>query len=397
MKLEVMARLKRGTCDLDLAFTLEERVTGVFGPSGSGKTTLLHIIAGLVRPREGRIALDGAVFLDSNAGVFLAPQHRRMGMVFQDGRLFPHMTVRDNLLYGARLLTARQRRFQLGEVVDLLELEPHLDRRPGVLSGGEAQRVALGRAILGSPHLLLLDEPLASLDRRMKQQITPFLRRIRDTLQIPMLYVSHDPRDILDLTNRFVVLDRGKLAGQGNLLDLAMNPRTLGLLEDDGLTNILPLTLMDQAPDQGVSCFTLSPAATICGPTFQAPAGTVVHAEIRPDDIALAGNRIEGISIRNQVPGRVIRLSATPSREVCIVDIGVPVIVEITRPAFRALNLDVGSPVWCLFKARAVRYREAEASGDGRQGRAGSLPASTDDGPRTSWPDRGGRPLQTPG
>ena len=364
MRLELQVRLNRPGFALDVDLCVTHPVTGVFGPSGSGKTTLLHLLAGLLKPDAGRIVLNGEVFYDRASGIFLPAHQRRLGLVFQDGRLFPHLDVRTNLLYGQRLTPPVARQFTLAEVVEMLELGPLLTRWPAGLSGGEMQRVALGRAVLCSPRLLLLDEPLVSLDRRLKQQITPFFRRIRDATQIPMLYVSHDPRDILDLTDQFAVLERGAMLGHGALLDLVSDPRILKLLDEDGLTNLLPLQVERHAPAEGVTYFRLrAPLAEgapvlMSGPLLEAPPGTPVAADLRPEDVVLANRPVEGVSIQNQLPGRMMRITATPAREICVVDLGgVPVIAEITHAARQRLGLEAGGPVWCLFKARALRYR----------------------------------------
>ncbi|MGO4220961.1 ATP-binding cassette domain-containing protein [Lysobacter sp. TAF61] len=208
--------------DLDFArgdFTLSARaevgagVTGVFGPSGSGKSTLLALIAGLLRPSRGAIHADGDVLVDTAAGRFVPPWDRHFGLVFQDGQLFPHLTVRRNLLYGHDRIAPDMRRHDLQSVAQLLEIVPLLDRRPALLSGGERQRVALGRALLYSPRLLLLDEPLSSLDDRLKQQILPFLRRVKEEMRVPMLYVSHARSEIDYLADAVITMERGRLGG----------------------------------------------------------------------------------------------------------------------------------------------------------------------------------------
>jgi molybdate transport system ATP-binding protein len=364
MNLAFSAKLQRRNFTFDVNLRIDRAVTGIFGPSGAGKTTLLHIIAGLVQPDAGRVTLGGEIFFDSASRTFLPPHRRRLGIVFQDGRLFPHLSVRANLLYGHDKIPAESRRFGLEEVVNLLEITHLLERWPAQLSGGESQRVALGRAILCSPRLLLFDEPMASLDRRLRRQITPFFQRIRDATQIPILYVSHDPRDILDLTDQFAVLDQGRLLGHGALLDLVENPRILQLMEEDGLTNMLPLTVARHAPEDGIThltlrCATSSSGApiTISGPLLRAPVGADVQAGLSPEDVVLATGPITGASIQNQIPGRIIRLAATPTREICIVDVGVPIIAEITRPARQRLKLEVGSTAWCLFKTCTLHYR----------------------------------------
>jgi len=187
--------------------------TGIFGPSGCGKSTLLSLVAGLLRPQRGVLVLDRTTLVDVERRVFVPAWHRHVALVFQDGQLFPHMTVRANLLYGHDRRSPSDRRLQLSQVVELLELGPLLDRRPAQLSGGERQRVALGRALLYSPRLMLLDEPLASLDERLKQQILPFLRRVKDESGIPMLYVSHVAAEVEFIADRVLRMERGRIVG----------------------------------------------------------------------------------------------------------------------------------------------------------------------------------------
>lgn len=171
-------------------------VTALFGPSGSGKTSVVNALAGLLRPDQGRIILDDRVFFDSEAGIDLPPDRRRVGYVFQEGRLFPHLNVRSNLVYGQRLLPRSERRLELAQVVELMDLGPLLKRRPANLSGGEKQRVAVGRALLTSPRLLLMDEPLASLDQDRKNEVLPFLGRLPRELSVPIIYVSHSLEEV---------------------------------------------------------------------------------------------------------------------------------------------------------------------------------------------------------
>lgn len=199
--LELDVQWRRGEFSLHVKAQAESRVTGVYGPSGAGKSTLLALVAGLQRPDAGRIVLDGNTLVDTQKKIFLPPERRHIGLVFQDAQLFPHLSVENNLLYGFHRLQAADRHFMLAEIIDLLEISHLLARRPRLLSGGEKQRVALGRALLFSPRLLLLDEPLSSLDSVRKQQILPFLLRIRDELKMPILYVSHMQEEIAYLTD----------------------------------------------------------------------------------------------------------------------------------------------------------------------------------------------------
>ncbi len=186
-------------------------VTGIVGPSGAGKSTLLALLAGLLRPDGGELKLGDDVLFDHARGVFVPAWRRHLGLVFQDGQLFPHLSVRANLLYGHRQLRPEERRFELDAVLELLEIGHLLDRRPTLLSGGERQRVALGRALLYSPRVLMLDEPLSSLDERLKQQILPFLRRVKDETRLPMLYVSHARAEIDYLADTVWRIEHGEL------------------------------------------------------------------------------------------------------------------------------------------------------------------------------------------
>lgn len=209
-------RLSYGVDAFGLAvdFEVGSGVTAIQGPSGAGKTTLLDLIAGLRKPTSGRIELAGRTLVDTDAGVDVAPGDRRIGYVFQDGRLFPHKTVLANLRYGYDRLPDERRRQTPGEIVKLLELRPLLGRKPGALSGGERQRVAIGRALLTGPELILLDEPLTGLHPEMRAQITDFIGRVREELSAPMLYVTHRAEDLADLAADVLWLNRGAVVTQ---------------------------------------------------------------------------------------------------------------------------------------------------------------------------------------
>ncbi len=211
----------RGEFRLDASAQIAGGVTGICGPSGSGKSTLLLLIAGLLKPQAGSLHFGDEMLVDRARRMFVPAWRRHFGLVFQDGQLFPHMSVRDNLLYGHARLAAEGRLFLLDTVLQLLEIGHLLDRRPAMLSGGERQRVALGRALLYSPRLLLLDEPLSSLDDRLKQQILPFLRRVKDETRIPMLYVTHARAEVDFLADRVLLMDRGRLAPESRASNTA--------------------------------------------------------------------------------------------------------------------------------------------------------------------------------
>lgn len=199
-------------------------VTALFGPSGAGKTSIVNMVAGLMKPDAGRIVINEDCLFDSARRIDLPPEKRHIGYVFQDGRLFPHLTVRANLVYGMRQTSTERRFVTLDEVVDLLGIEALLKRRPAKLSGGEKQRVAIGRALLTSPALLLMDEPLASLDAARKAEVLPFITRLSNRFSIPILYVSHDLDEILNLSSHLVILENGRVAAAGTIAELAARP-----------------------------------------------------------------------------------------------------------------------------------------------------------------------------
>ena len=214
--LRVDIRKQLGNFTIEVTFSSEGRVTGLFGSSGAGKTSLVNMIAGLLKPDRGVIAVGDDILDNTSAGVHLAPHRRRIGYVFQDARLFPHLNVTQNLDYGRRMNGVEYDRANQDRIVDLLDIGKLLKRRTGQLSGGERQRVALGRALLTQPRLLLLDEPLGSLDGERKAEILPYLIRLRDETGVPMVYVSHDPKELRQLATQVVVLRRGRVAAFGS-------------------------------------------------------------------------------------------------------------------------------------------------------------------------------------
>jgi molybdate transport system ATP-binding protein len=228
--LTVDVEKRLGEFSLDVSFASESGATALFGPSGTGKTSIINMVAGLVKPDRGRIALDGEVLFDDTARVNVPAWKRRIGTVFQEGRLFPHFTVKHNLDYGRWMNGHAKDPKTFAHVVGLLDIGHLLDRRPGKLSGGERQRVAIGRALLARPRLLLLDEPLASLDSGRKQEILPYLERLRDDAGVPIIYVSHDAIEVKRIATRIVKLDAGRVVAIGGveLLSNDVMPRESG-------------------------------------------------------------------------------------------------------------------------------------------------------------------------
>lgn len=219
--LNVNVKKRLGSFTVDVAFaTGAAGVTALFGRSGAGKTSIINMVAGLIAPDDGLIAVNGSKLFDSVHSVDIPPERRRCGYIFQDGRLFPHLTVQGNLMYGMKLVPRTERRVSYDQVVGLLGIGHLLDRRPAKLSGGEKQRVAIGRALLTSPRLLLMDEPLASLDMARKEEVLPFIARLPRELFIPILYVSHSLDEVLNLADEVVLIDAGKVLANGRAEDL---------------------------------------------------------------------------------------------------------------------------------------------------------------------------------
>ncbi len=216
MRIEVSAGKRLGQFELEVALDIDDRIVAVVGPSGAGKTTLLNLVAGLLRPDAGRIAVGGATLVDTVRGIWVPPHRRRLGYVFQDGRLLPHLSVRQNLLYGRWFMGRDAARESLAHIVELLGLGHLLERWPSRLSGGEKQRVAIGRALLSDPRLLLMDEPLSSLDAMRKAEILPYFERLRDETRVPIVYVSHSAPEVERLASTFVVLEGGRVRFVGN-------------------------------------------------------------------------------------------------------------------------------------------------------------------------------------
>ena len=360
---------RTGAFELRATGELTAHTTGIYGPSGAGKSMLLALLAGLVRPDRGRIVLGTRVLCDTERGIFVPPHERGVALVFQDGQLFPHLSVRRNLEYGAgRARAARgtgvTRRTTdtpgTAEVVELLELGSLLERRPTALSGGERQRVALGRALLSGPELLLLDEPLAALDAERKRQILPFLTRVRDALEAPMLYVSHDLAEVLQLTDELVLLDEGRTVAAGKLLDLVRRGDALARLLNRGLVNVLPLELRSRDVHTGLTTLADSGGrATIHGPPLEVSVGARVHLGLRPEDVMLALEPVAGISARNQLPGVVSELLREGDLFLVHVDVGFPLLVEVSPGAVQELSLAPGRNVHCLFKSSALEPLDA--------------------------------------
>ncbi len=338
---------------LDVSFEAPKGVTALFGRSGSGKTTVVNAVAGLLRPDSGRIALDETVLLDSAGGIFLPPHRRRLGYVFQEGRLFPHMTVRQNLRYGQWFARATQR-MDFGRVVDLLGLGALLDRRPSLLSGGEKQRVAIGRALLSAPAMLLMDEPLAALDAPRKAEILPWLERLRDETHLPILYVSHALPEVARLATTIVLLEGGRVLRSGPVAEILSDPDVapaLGIREAGAL---LTARIAAQEPD-GLTRLHSS-AGPLWLPKIARPVGAKVRVRIAAQDVMLARTRPEGISALNVLPVTIAALRSDEGASALVqLSAGEDrILARITRRSLATLQLAEGDRLFAVIKSVSV-------------------------------------------
>ena len=364
MTLEVAVAGRVGRFALDAAFATGPGITALFGRSGAGKTTLVNMIAGLVRPERGRIAVNGTVLFDSTRGIDLRPQQRRVGYVFQEGRLFPHLSVRANLLYGRWFTPKAERRAALEPIVEMLGLGTLLQRRPAGLSGGEKQRVAIGRALLASPRLVLLDEPLATLDEARKGEILPYIERLRDELAVPVVYVSHSVAEVARLADTLVLLSDGRVAAAGPVGEVMTRLDLRPLTGRYEASAVLEARVLGHDCEYQLSRLALAGGQVVTAPRIELPQGAAVRLRIRARDVALALERPAGISILNVLEGRVAEIdrAAGPIAELRIDLGGGSLLARITRRSLDELGLEPGSRVFALVKSVAFD-RHAIASG----------------------------------
>ncbi len=353
--LRVQARKQRGEFLLDVNFAAPTPgVVALFGRSGCGKSTLVNLLSGLLRPDAGSIYLNDIALFDDKAGVSLPAETRRIGYVFQDAKLFPHYSVLGNLQYGLKRARSTQLIGQ-EETIALLGLESLLTRRPHELSGGERQRVALGRALLSQPQLLLLDEPLASLDSARREEVLPYFERLRDRLAIPMVYVSHQFDEVMRLATHVVVLDNGRVAIEGDVNSVSLHPALRAIVGADSVGAVLDGEVIAQHPESGLVVVNAGGGSLHIH--SQAPVGARVRVQVLARDIILATQPVEGLSVRNSLVGNLLKLEPDDAfSELAYVGLGSTVVLaRITRSASHALKLKPGQLVWVLVKAVSLR------------------------------------------
>ncbi len=356
--LAVALRHRFGGFALDVAFHAPPGVTALFGRSGAGKSTVLAAIAGLLRPGTGRIAVGDRVLTDTATGLHLAPHRRRVAYVFQDARLFPHLSVRQNLRYGMKRGASEVK------IADFLGLAPLLDRRPRALSGGEVSRVAIARALLSDPEILLLDEPLAALDAPRKAEILPYLAQLRDSTRIPILYVSHALDEVAQLANRLVLIDAGSIVAQGPAATLLSDPALVPHLGPRGAGAVLTGRIAAHHAD-GLSEVAV-PGGAILVPRRPEAVGHLLRLRIAAQDVILSRTRPEGLSALNILCGTVAALQPGADAGVTVqIDLGgTALLAQITARSATALALAEGQAIHAILKTVAVAPGDIGGLGD---------------------------------
>jgi molybdate transport system ATP-binding protein len=377
--LNVDASRQRGSFRLDVRFeSPTPGVVALFGPSGCGKTTVVNIIAGLLRPERGRVALNDTVLFDDDLGIDVPAEKRGIGYVFQDARLFPHLNVAGNLRFAARR-AARPAAIGFDRIVDLLELRRLMSRRVHQLSGGERQRVAIGRALLSQPRLLLLDEPLASLDRERREELLPYLETLRDRLSLPMVYVSHQFDEVLRLATHIVLMQSGGVAAQGGIGSMSLDPRLRAMIGPDAVGAVVDGTMIGHGPP-GFLRVRLGQGEIQVDATGSPPTapGARLRVQLLARDVIVSTRMPECMSVRSNLKGIVTAIDDDGASDLVSIDIGgaanagaadpgaaaggagggrggPTILARITKAATRELALAPGKTVWALVKSVSLR------------------------------------------
>ena len=355
--LEVQLRFARAGFNLEADFSAPTPgITALFGRSGAGKSTLIQLLAGLLTADQGTISLDGERLFDSSRGVAVPAHLRGLGCVFQDLRLFPHLSVAGNLRYGLRRAGARPVRVLMDRTLELLDLGALLQRRTWQLSGGERQRVALGRALLAQPRLLLLDEPLAAIDVLKRAELLPYFERLRDELALPIVLVTHHFEDVVRLATHVVVVDAGHVLAQGNLPAVSVTPELGALLGTEGVGAVIEGRVESIDATSGLATVSAGQGRLLV-PGDGLKTGVTLRLQLLARDLILATAPPVGLSVRNQLQGVITEIKAEASHNVMVsLDIGgVALLARVTAAAASELRLTVGQRLWVLIKAVSLR------------------------------------------
>ncbi len=354
--LEVDVQRRLGQMALEAQFTCEAAgITAIFGRSGAGKTSLVNMLAGLLTPDRGRIRLGADTLFDSSKKIDLPIERRRLGYVFQEGRLFPHLSVRSNLTYGLKRVPKGERHIELDQVIALLDIERLLERRPNTLSGGEKQRVALGRALLANPKLLLMDEPLAALDQPRKDEILPFIEQLRDETALPIVYVSHSMQEIVRLADTLVLMSAGRVEAVGSVEDLTSRLDLRPLTGRYEAGAVLTTTVAGQDKAFGLTELRFA-GGRLRVPHLNLPLGRSLRIRIRARDVSIALTKPENTSILNMIECSVKAISEenSPQVDLQLDAAGAAIWARITARSCRALGLRPGIKVFALIKSVAI-------------------------------------------
>ena len=371
MSLKVAVEKRLGSFLLDVAFDAPTPgIVALCGPSGCGKSTTINIIAGLLLPDHGEISLGEDVLLDTRRKIAIAAERRGIGYVFQDARLFPHLNVASNLRYAQR--RARRAPYvSLERVLAMLDLEPLLSRRVHRLSGGERQRVALGRALLSQPRLLLLDEPLAALDRDRREEVLPYFETLRDQLAIPMIYVSHQFDEVLRLATHIVLMQAGKVAAEGGITQMSLDPKLRALIGPDAVGAVIDGTVIGEDAASGLTRVRVG-NGELNIEAARLVAGARMRVQLLARDVIVSTRMPQYLSVRNSLPGVVTAIdddgtgnAGELGSDLVSIDIGAgaSILARVTRAATRELELAVGAAVWALVKAVSLRGHSFPAPG----------------------------------
>ncbi len=346
-------RMPLANFELDIDASFDSRITAIFGPSGSGKTTLLDAVAGLRRIADGEITIDGRTLFSSARGINLSPQQRGIGYVPQEGALFPHLSVRKNVLFGAERAGYATKTIRTDHVLNILEIGHLLNRPVTNISGGEAQRVALARAILSQPELLLLDEPLAALDIGLKEKILPYLGRVRDEFQIPMIYVTHSLTEVLTLADWVLMIREGRLITQGVPREALRSSHAILQISEEQFENVFTVTFVESDTEAGRSKVRLQSGEELFIPYLAQPSNPTLQVRIGADDIIVATQKPEGISAGNVLPGTIRTIDLLDGQAMLTVFAGEEFYVSVTAAAVSKLGLRDDSRVFLIMKTRS--------------------------------------------
>ena len=368
MSLSVDVSARSGAFTLDVSFTGSGGLTALFGPSGAGKSSIVELVGGLRQPQRGRITLGDTVLLDTERGICLPPHRRRIGWVFQEGRLFPHLTGRQNLLYGRWFTPRAERREDLARVVDLLGLHHLLDRRPHHYSGGERSRVAIGRALMSSPRLMLMDEPLAALDDARKAEILPYLERLRDETEIEIVYITHAIPEVVRLATRLVLIDAGRVVAEGPTMEVLARHDIGPALGEGEAGAVIEARVGGHDRPNGLTELTAR-AGRLWVPTIDLGEGTRVRLRIRARDVMIATRTPEAISALNILDATILAIApADPSSVSVALDCGGDrLLASVTRRSAAELRLAPGQAVKAIVKSVAFDPRGLGGPGDPRR------------------------------